>query len=108
MNAGTHLIKMWKVIKIIELKNIYKNTAPIEKMAAIEKAADPKIIADGKIMADVNIKADPKILADGEIPASDPLSAGAAGRRLSARTIASAPSATRLPTSPASVLTNSR
>jgi hypothetical protein len=44
---------MWKIIKIMALRNMYTNTAQIEYMAAIENAADPKIIADGKIIADV-------------------------------------------------------
>jgi hypothetical protein len=59
---------MWKIIKTIALRNMYKSTALIEKMAAIENTAEPKIIADGKIMADVKINTGPKILADGEIP----------------------------------------
>ncbi len=43
---------MWKIIRITALRNMYKNTAQIEKMATIENVADPKIFADGKIMAD--------------------------------------------------------
>jgi hypothetical protein len=54
----------------VALRNIYKNTVQMEKMAAIENVADPKIIADGKIMANVKIMVDPKILADGGIPAA--------------------------------------
>ena len=61
---------MGEIIRIIALRNMYKNTAQMEKMAAIENVADPKIIAEGKIMADVKIKADPKILTDVEIPAA--------------------------------------
>jgi len=72
---------MWKISKIVALRNMYKSTVLIEKMAAIGNAADPKIIADGKIMADVKIpearekQADGKIFAGVEISAPDEIPA---------------------------------
>ncbi len=35
---------MWKIIRRTALRNMYKNTAQIEKIAAIENVADPKVL----------------------------------------------------------------
>ena len=45
---------MWKISKIVALRNMYKSTALIEKMAAIGNAADPKIIAANPQMAKIH------------------------------------------------------
>ena len=66
---------MWKISKIVALRNMYKSTALVEKMAAIGYAADPKTIADVKIMADVKIPAAREKQADGKIFAGVEISA---------------------------------